>query len=174
MLKLHKNRKMNIETEKETLFIKMVIDAWQKQNERVDELLGKISNEQLQQETAPGRNTGFYLFGHLAAVNDRLFELLGIGERLHPELDEIFLSTPDMSGQQMPSVDELKQYWNEINSKLTDHFNNMQPGEWFQKHTTVSEEDFAKEPHRNRLNVMITRTVHQGYHLGQMNYLKSK
>jgi hypothetical protein len=165
---------MNIETDKESLFVKMVLDAWQTQNKRVDDLLGKISNEQLMQETAPGRNTGIYLLGHLAAVNDGLFKLLGIGERLRPELDEIFLNMPDKSGQQMPSADELKKYWNEINSKLTDHFSNMQPAEWFQKHTAVSEEDFAKEPHRNRLNVVITRTVHEGYHLGQLNYLKTK
>jgi len=174
MLKLHKTEKMNIETDKETIFIKMVLDAWQKQNERVDELLAKISNEQLQQETAPGRNTGFYLFGHLAAVNDRLFELLGIGERLHPELDAPFLENPDKSGQQMPSVDEIKRYWNDINTALNEKFNAMQPHEWFQKHNAVSDEDFAKEAHRNRLNVIITRTVHQGYHLGQMNYLKDR
>lgn len=156
------------------LFVKMVIDAWQLQNKRADELIDKISDEQLMQETAPGRNTGIYLFGHLAAVNDRLFKLLAIGERLHPELDDIFLSTPDKSGKTMPSVDELKKYWNQVNTALTNHFNTMQPEEWFEKHASISAEDFAKEPHRNRLNVIITRTVHQGYHLGQMNYLLGK
>ncbi|MEP6681942.1 MAG: DinB family protein [Parafilimonas sp.] len=158
----------------EVLFIKMVLDAWQTQNTRVNDLLGKISDEQLKQETAPGRNTGFYLFGHLAAVNDRLFTLLGIGERLHPELDSPFLDHPDKSGQQMPNVDDVKKYWNEINAALNEKFKAMQPNEWFEKHASVAAEDFAKEPQRNRLNVMITRTVHQGYHLGQMNYLKSK
>ena len=156
------------------LFVKMVLTAWHQQNTRVDELLEKVSNEQLLNETAPGRNTGIYLFGHLAAVNDSLFKMLGIGERLHPELDEIFLNSPDKSGKATPSVDELKAYWKEINSTLTDCFNAMQPEEWFERHTTVSAEDFVKEPHRNRLNVIITRSIHQGYHLGQMNYLKSK
>jgi hypothetical protein len=165
---------MNTTNETPALFVKMVLDAWQLQNKRADDLLNKISDEQLMQETAPGRNTGIYLLGHLAAVNDGLFKLLGIGERLHPELDEIFLNNPDKSGKQMPPVDELKKHWSEINTSLINKFNTMQPDEWFEKHTSISAEDFAKEPNRNRLNVLITRAVHQGYHLGQMNYLKNK
>ena len=164
---------MNTETNiSSALFVKMVLTAWQLQNTRAMEIVEALSDEQLQQETAPGRNTGVYLLGHLAATNDTLFKLLGLGERLHPELDEIFVDTPDKSGQQMPSIETLKQYWKEINAALTNKFNVMRPDEWFQKHNSISEEDFAKEPHRNKLNVIITRTVHQGYHLGQMAYLK--
>ena len=155
------------------LFVKMVLLQWQTQNTRVDDWLKNAPDEQMLQETAPGRNTGIYLFGHLAAVNDGLFKLLGIGERLHPELDEIFLDSPDKSNKTFPSANQLKKYWAEINTALTTKFNAMQPEEWFERHTAVSAEDFAKEPHRNRLNVVITRTVHQGYHLGQMNYLKN-
>jgi len=154
------------------LFVKMVLTAWRLQNTRVDELLQTLSDQDLMKETAPGRNTGIYLFGHLAAVNDGIFTILGLGERLHPELDEIFLDNPDKSGQQMPSIETLKQYWREINTALTDAFNGMQPSAWFEKHNSISEKNFEKEPHRNKLNVIITRTVHQGYHLGQMAYLK--
>ena len=153
------------------LFVKMVLSAWRLQNKIVNELLDKIPDEQLLKETAPGRNTGIYLLGHFAAINDNLFKLLGLGERLHEELDDIFIDNPDKSGKAMPTVETLKQYWNEINTKLSDHFDKMQPEEWFEKHNSISAEDFAKEPHRNKLNVIITRTVHQGYHLGQMIYL---
>ena len=156
----------------DALFVKMIMTAWQTQNTRVNELLESLSEKQLLHETAPGRNTGIYLLGHLAAINDTLFKLLDLGERLHPELDEIFLDTPDKSGIAMPSVDELKKFWNEINSRLTDIFNKLPTGEWFTRHTAISEQDFAKEPHRNKLNVLITRTTHQSYHLGQLNYLK--
>jgi len=156
------------------LFVKMVLLAWQKQNTDVNDLLEKLSDEELQQETAPGRNTGIYLLGHLAAVNDNLFNLLDLGQRLHPELDAIFLDNPDRSGIPMPSIDELKKYWNEINTKLTDHFNKMPAAEWFARHMSISEEDFVKEPHRNKLNVIINRTAHQSYHAGQLAYLKNK
>jgi hypothetical protein len=158
----------------DALFVKMVLSAWQTQNTRVNELLTTLTDEQLSAETAPGRNTGIYLLGHLTAINDRLFTLLGVGERLHPELDEIFIDSPDKSGKTMPAIDELKKYWMKINSRLTGYFNNMQPAEWFMPHTAVSEEDFIQEPHRNKLNVLITRATHQAYHVGQMAYLKNK
>jgi hypothetical protein len=157
----------------ESLFVQMALMSWQTQNARVDDLLNKLPDEQLMNETAPGRNRGVYLLGHLAAVNDGLFKILGIAERLHPELDDVFLNTPDKAGQSMPTIEELKKYWKEINAALTDKFNTMQPQEWFEKHTAVSAEDFAKEPYRNKLNVLLNRTAHQSYHLGQMNYLKS-
>ena len=156
----------------DALFVKMVMLSWQTQNKHVDDLLENLPAEQWSKETAPGKNTGIYLLGHLTAINDSLFKILDLGERMHPELDAIFVDSPDKSGMAMPSLDELKKYWSEINAKLTQHFNAMQPSEWFAKHTLVSEEDFKKEPHRNKLNVVLTRAVHQGYHLGQLNYLQ--
>ncbi len=42
-------------------------------------------------------------------MNDGLFEILDLGERLHPELDAVFLDSPDKSGQTMPPIDEVKQ-----------------------------------------------------------------
>ena len=33
-------------------------------------------------------------------------------------------------------------------------------------------EDFIKEPHRNKLNVLLTRTTHLAYHAGQLALLK--
>jgi uncharacterized damage-inducible protein DinB len=158
---------------KDELFIKMIVSAWQTQNARVDKLLETLSNEQFSAETAPGRNSGTYLLGHLAAVNDALFPLLGFGEKLHPELENIFLTNPDKSNLPKPGLDELKNYWKEINTKLTQHINETQPDEWLTRHSAVSEEDFVKEPHRNKLNIIINRTNHQSYHLGQMTYLKS-
>jgi DinB superfamily len=157
-----------------TVFIKMAISAWDTYNARVNKLLATLSEEELLAETAPGRNTGIYLIGHLVAVSDGLFPILGIGERLYPELDKIFLESPDKSGHQMPSISELKEYWNKVNDKLTDHINQMRADEWFTRHNNVSEADFAKEPHRNKLNIILNRTSHTSYHLGQLAYLAKK
>jgi hypothetical protein len=159
-----------MQTSTETM-IYMVVAAWRGQNKRLDQLLDKLPEEQWKEETAPGRNTGIYLLGHLAAVNDGMLSLLRFQERLHPELDEIFLTNADKSGLTMPSVAELKQYWKEINAALDHHINEMKADDWFTRHAAVSEEDFAKEPHRNRLNILISRSIHQGYHLGQLAYL---
>lgn len=165
---------METQTDTSALFVKMALTAWHLQNSRVDELLSKLTDEQLGKETAPGRNTGVYLFGHSIAVNDALLPLLGFGQRLYPEMEKVFVDSPDKSGHSFPFIEELKKRWKAVNDELTRHFNALKPEEWFQKHNAVSAEDFAKEPHRNRLNVIITRAIHQGYHLGQMNYLKEK
>lgn len=153
------------------LIVKMALDAWNGQNKRLNDLVNKLSDEQLSAETAPGRNTGIYLFGHLVAVNDALLPLFGFGPRLYPELEAVFLKNPDRSGLPKPSVAELKAASAKIDAELNAHIAKMQPAEWFEKHTAVSSEDFAKEPHRNRLNVLLSRTTHLAYHLGQMVYL---
>lgn len=153
------------------LFIKMVISAWETQNIRINKLLNELSHEQLLSETAPDRNTGLYLLGHLTAVTDAMFPLLGFGERMYPQLDVPFIDHPDKSNVQKPSIAEVKEYWKNVNEKMTDHIHQMQPDEWFTKHNAVSAEDFQKEPHRNKLNIMINRANHHSYHLGQLIYL---
>lgn len=158
--------------DQQDLVIKMILAEWHKQNTRVDKLLETLSDDQFAAETAPKRNSGIYLIGHLAAVNDAMLPLLGFGAKLHPELEAVFLTNPDKSGLDKPSLDVLKGYWNEINATLTRHVNAMKASEWFTRHTAVSEEDFAKEPHRNKLNIIINRANHQSYHLGQLAYLK--
>src|SRR5260370_25384482 len=40
--------------------------------------------------------------------------------------------------------------------------------ERLERHTAVSEEDFKREPHRNRFNVLIGRTAQLAYHFGQV------
>lgn len=161
-------------TTTQSTFVKMALDAWHSHNKRVTDLVESLSDEQLKQDTAQGRNSGAYLLGHLTAVNDALIPLLGFGEKMYPDMEDVFLRNPDHSGLEQPHVAELKSRWNAVNSKLNAHISKMQPEEWFTKHATISAEDFAKEPHRNKLNVIMGRTNHQGYHLGQMNYLKSK
>jgi hypothetical protein len=157
-----------------SLVVKMAITAWQSQNARVDKLIDTLPDDVLKKEIAPGKNTGTYLLGHLAAVNDGLFPLFSIGEKLHPELDDLFLKNPDKAGKEYPSVESLKKYWKAINEKLLSTFNAFSVDDWFGRHTSVSEEDFAKEPHRNKLNVLLNRTSHQSYHLGQLILLTKK
>lgn len=162
------------ETTTQQLFIKMAIDAWQTENTRVDKLLTELSDEQLAEDIAPNKNSGVYLLGHLTAVNDNLFKLLGVGTNLHPELTQPFLANPDKSGLPIPGVADLRKYWKEVNTSLTTQFNQMSAADWLDRHTAVSPEDFAKEPHRNKLNVILNRTNHQSYHRGQLILLKKK
>jgi hypothetical protein len=163
---------MDKATTQSNLFVKMTIMAWEAQNGYFNKLINSLSDEQLSKEISPGRNRGIYLVGHLIAVSDAMLPLLGWGDRLFPELEEPFIKTPDKSGQAMPSVTELKEKLEAVNSKLASHFQSATVDEWFSKHTSVSAGDFAKEPHRNKLNVVISRTNHMANHIGQMLLLK--
>jgi hypothetical protein len=147
--------------------IDSALRAWKSNVEQAEKLFGALSPEQLQQEVAPGRNRLLYLWGHLAAVNDRLLPLLGIGERLHPEFDGMFISNPDKSVPLTVSEQSLKSAWQEINQKLWVGFAKFSDSDWSQRHTAVSAEDFEREPHRNRFGVLLGRTAHLAYHLGQ-------
>jgi len=164
------NTQNEVLTEKE-VFIKMVVSAWETQNGRVNKLLETLSEEQLMSETAPGRNRGIYLVGHLTAVSDGMLPILGWGERLYPQLENIFVSQPDKAVAVLPPLADVRKYWDNVNAKVAEHIRAMQPDEWFARHNSVSAKDFAKEPHRNKLNILVNRTNHHSYHLGQLAYL---
>lgn len=155
------------------IFIKMALDSWYTHISRASKLLESLTDEALAAEVAPGRNTGAYLLGHLVAVHDAMIPLLNIGAKLYPQLEEPFIKQPDKSGLEKPSVTQLRTYWSEVNNALTLSFNLMNADEWLQKHTAVSEEDFAKNPLRNKLNVLLSRTSHLAYHTGQLAFLKN-
>lgn len=146
---------------------------WQNQNTYLKNILSKISNEQLLKEVAPGKNTGLYLLGHIIAVNESMLPLFGLGERMYPALEKPFILTPDKSGQQMPEPDALREMWAKSSDMITHLFLKMHEEEWTKKHSQVSEEDFIREPYRNKLNVLLSRTIHQSYHVGQLALLKS-
>ena len=110
--------------------------------------------------------------GHLIAVSDALLPLLGFDDRLFPEMEEVFLKNPDKSGLSFPSATELKQRLEAVNAKLNSYFQSTDVNGWLSRHMSVSAEDFVKEPHRNKLNVLINRTGHMASHIGQMNLLK--
>jgi len=157
----------------QTLVVKMGLLSWEGQLKRVTSLLNTLTDEQLSQEIAPGRNTGAYLIGHLIAVHDGIVPLFGLGEKLHPELEEIYITSPDRSGKKTPSITQLRELWKEVHAHLEQRLATLTEEQWFQRHMSVSEEDFQKEPHRNRLNVLIGRSIHISYHLGQLILLKN-
>ncbi|MCW3121455.1 MAG: hypothetical protein JWQ38_947 [Flavipsychrobacter sp.] len=154
--------------------ISLMVNQWETQNKRVTDFFNKYPDEHYLDEVAPGRNRGIYLLGHLAATNDALLPLLGIGDKLYPELAPLFFSVPDNKEATFPSIAELKQKWEIVNATLAAHFAEMKPQDWLGRHTAVSEEDFAKEPHRNKLTVLLGRTNHQSYHIGQLVFLNPK
>jgi hypothetical protein len=143
------------------------LNSWKLVIGRFDQNVAALTEEQLQKQVAPGKNRLLYLVGHLTAVHDRMFPMLGLGERLHPELDEPYITNPDRARTDPVSTSDLKKAWTEVNSKLTAAFEGFAPEDWLQKHAAVSDEDFATDPTRNRLAVVMSRTNHASFHTGQ-------
>ncbi|WP_158787737.1 DinB family protein [Granulicella sp. L46] len=151
----------------EELLVATAVGSWKQIIGRADSVIAKYTDEQLDRHVAPGRNRVRYLIGHLVAIDDRLFPSLGIGERLYEKLDAAYVTNPDGTLPDPVSTEELKKAWFDVHSKLTAAFEQMTAAQWLERHTAVSAEDFAKEPLRNRLAMMLSRTNHVSMHLGQ-------
>ncbi len=153
--------------------IDMALKAWNIQVSRMNSFLEKTDDTTLAKEVAPGRNTGTYLLGHLIAVNDTMISLFGLGERLFSHFDEDFIKSPDKKGgNSYPTLGSLRENWKQSNEQLDRYFSTLSADEWFGKHTSMSDDDWAKDPARNKLSVFMNRTAHMSYHLGQLAFLK--
>lgn len=154
------------------LMVKMVFDRWHSLIKICDTNLNSISDEQLLNEIAPCKNRGIYILGHLIAIHDAMLPVLNLGGPEHEELFETFVKSPDKSVEPILSAKELRAIWKSQMESLTPKLESLSADEWFEKHNSVSAEDFEKEPHRNKLNVLLTRTTHLSYHTGQLRLLK--
>ena len=163
---------MTTTTTQQDLFVTTGLHAWEQVIKRATAFFDGCTDEELEKEIVPGRNRVVYLLGHLTAVHDRMLPLLGIGDRLYPDLDPLFVTTPDNPMTTLPPAAELRKRWADVNQHLTSTFKSWTPEEWLQRHTAVSEEEFAKEPHRNRFSVLVNRVGHAQYHLGQLVWFK--
>lgn len=154
--------------------IKMVLDRWNGSILNLNKHLADLTDEQLNMEIAPGKNRGIYLLGHLIAVHDDMLILLGMGDKLFPGLNEPFIKQADKVATSIPGAAELRGMMEKQNAYMKERFEQTTADEWFSKHTAVTEDEFQKEPHRNKLNIIITRTSHLQYHSGQIVLLKNR
>ena len=141
---------------------------WDTYNRRMQKAIESIPDEKVYQSIVPGGNSPSWLMGHLADTDDALLELFGIRQRMFPELAKIYHHERGTNQSGHLSKAELLTKWKVIVAELDRTFRAMTESDWHSKHTAVSDEDFKKEPHRNKLNVMLSRVTHKASHLGQM------
>lgn len=145
----------------------MALKAWNQQLGRAEKFFDAQSDDNLEKEVAPGRNRLAYLYGHLTASNDTMNPLFGFGPRLYPAFEETFSKNPDKV-LPLPPAAEIRKAWKETHQGLAKNFEKLSVNEWLDKHTSMTAEDLAKEPTRNKLSVLISRTNHVAYHMGQL------
>jgi len=150
----------------EEVFVANTVGVWKGAFERADKFFNGLTDEELQKHVAPDRNRLIYLWGHLTAMHDRMSVLLGVGERLIPRFDDAFLTSAD-GASELPPVAEVRKAWKLVSDQLNAGIAGLSPAQWLEKHTAVKDEDFAKDPLRNKLSILLTRTNHLSYHIGQ-------
>ena len=152
----------------EETFTSTALKSWDVWVGRAGKFFDSLTDEQLLTPIFPGKNRPVYLLGHLIAVHDAMIPQLRLGEAAYPGYRETFITQRDGAVTELPPVAELRQSWKDTNSRLAALFAELTPAQWLERHSTVSEEDFANEPHRNRLAILFSRTGHASYHLGQL------
>ena len=155
------------------VFIPAAMSSWEQVVTRVGTLCLSCTEEQLLVEVASGKNRIIYLWGHLTAIHDAMFSVLRLRERLHPELDAVFIAQPDRSVP-LPTSAEIAKCWDGVHTELLSRFATLSPNEWLERHGNVSAEEFEQNLMRNRLAVLLGRTNHASYHFGQMMLAKPK
>ena len=152
-------------------FLANAVAVWWSAFERTNKLFEGSSDDDLLKEVAPGRNRLIYLMGHLTAMHDRMIVLLGVGERTASEFDAPFLTSADKANG-LPAVERVRETWKLVNDHLNAGISKLTADQWLEPHTAVSAEDFANDALRNKLSILLTRTNHLSYHLGQANLVR--
>ncbi|MEO6687101.1 MAG: hypothetical protein ABIN24_14115, partial [Dyadobacter sp.] len=112
-------------------------------------------------------------FAHLVATNNALLPLFNLGEKLFPALAPLASEAESAVAFEL-SMADLRTKWETLNVTLASHFKNMTAEQWLSRHNSVSDEDFALDLARNKLNVLMNRSSHQNYHRGQLTFLNKK
>jgi DinB superfamily len=141
---------------------------WNAYNKRIQKVIDSLQDDNFSKPITPGGNSPSWLMGHLADTDDKLFELFAIRPRMYPELEKIYHHDRNTNQLGHLSKDELNVKWKAITAELDNTFQKMTDADWLGRHQAVSEEDFAKEPHRNKLSVLLSRVGHKASHLGQV------
>ncbi|MFM8912176.1 MAG: DinB family protein [Flammeovirgaceae bacterium] len=145
---------------------------WDALNKRMSKTLDSISEENFHRPIVANGNSPSWIMGHLVEADDALLELLGIGPRLFPNLSKIYHHERGTNQSGHLAKAELVNCFKIVSEALNKTFKSWSENDWLSKHTAVSDADFEKEPHRCRLNVMLSRVSHKASHLGQITLLK--
>jgi len=152
--------------------IEICLIQWDTYNRRMQKMLDALTADHFNKAIVPGGNSPSWLMGHLADTDDALLELFGIRKRMFPQLANIYHHERGTNQTGHLSKEELNTQWKAIVAELDNTFKSMTESDWHSRHMAVTEEDFKKEPHRNKLNVMLSRVSHKASHLGQIGMLE--
>jgi uncharacterized damage-inducible protein DinB len=151
--------------------LEIALLQWDANTKRTLKTLESFNEENFHRQIVANGNSPSWLFGHLADTDDMLLELFGIRARLYPELKTIYHHERGSNLSNHLTRQELISKWKAIIAELDNAFKGINENDWLGRHMAVTEDEFQKEPQRNKLNVLLSRVTHKAYHLGQIALL---
>ena len=148
--------------------IEISLLQWDTYNRRMQKVIDTITDQNFNSAIVANGNSPSWLLGHLADTDDKLLELFGIKNRMFPELEKIYHHDRGTNQTSHLSKEDLNTKWKAITAELDNAFKSWSESDWLSKHAAVTEDDFKKEPQRNKLNVLLSRVAHKASHLGQI------
>jgi hypothetical protein len=131
-------------------------------------LIPQLSDEDLEQEIALGMKPSSW-DKQLGSASPRESAASQSDQTNNPSKDVVmYIDQPDRAVDDPVAPSALKVVSDDVARRITEALERFTPEEWLEKHTAVSDEDFAKDPGRNRLAVLLSRTNHMSYHLEQI------
>lgn len=131
--------------------------------------LNSLSDKDLEKETAPGKNTGIWLFGHLITCEDDFALFMGKGGITYPEYQKMFgEGTKPLPAENYPSVSEMRAKWKEMLAKNKKIYDELKDEEFDEPHAELKDEN---DPCKTKEDIMIHWQVHLMYHVGQIGMI---
>jgi hypothetical protein len=146
--------------EQARLLTRVALRTWKATVGRFDDIVVAVPDEDLEREVTAGKSRLFYLIGHLTALHDRLFTVLGLGERNHAELDAEFGEERDPHRRSTVSPRRLRQAWNDVNAALLAGMERLTPEQWLETPEAAAE--------ASRLSALVDWTDHLSFHSTQI------
>jgi len=146
------------------LFTRIALRTWKATVGRFDDIVVAASDADLERDVTAGTSRLSYLIGHLTALHDRLFTVLGLGERKHADLDVAFGAERDPRQAIPLSPGRLRQAWNDVNATLVAGMERLTPEQWLEKTAGMND--------ASRLSVLLDWTDHLSLHSTQIRLTK--
>ena len=135
----------------------------------IDQHLNALSDNELEAEISPGRNTGIWVLGHLIASMDDIGLYLSNADKDYKDYWELFgPGSKGTSDKQYPSVTDMREKWIKVNEKAKKIIAALPEEELQNNHNNTSDKtDFYKTKQR----VIDCWILHQMYHAGHLGIL---
>ena len=151
----------------EQALITSAVNAWKGTIERADRAVFAAQRRTATKGGGSRKNRLVYLWGHLTAVHDRMLPLLSLSERLHPEFDELFLSSPDKAVAYFQRLERLRSPGMRSIADCSPVLKASQRSVAAETRLRLRGETLQGSS-RNRFAILLSRTSHIAFHLDRL------